>query len=118
MDWIKKNYKKVLLWCLVLSIAPFFIEIVFIADVLGAEVAIGFLILLLKDFYHTFWIRVQQYKAILKSIVRLIELHPVSQTHVYVFHTTASVVFLLVTGSMLYSMAVWYPIALLGHKLS
>jgi hypothetical protein len=118
MKWMKKNYKTVLLWLIILAVAPLFVEILFIANIVGAEIAFGFLLLLIKDIYENWQYRVQRIKEFLSVVSQIIQNQPMFQINIYLFHVTASVVVLFFSGSMVYSILVWYPIVLFGNQLS
>lgn len=118
MKWIKNNYKTVLIWLILLAVAPLFLEILFVANILGAEVAFGFLLLVIKDIYENWQYWVLRIKQFLSADVQLIQNHPICQTNIYLFHAAASVVVLFFSGPMVYSVIVWYPIVLLGNNLS
>ena len=118
MKWIKNNYKTVLLWLILLAVAPLFVEILFIANIVGAEVAFLFLLLVIKDIYENYQYRALRIKQFLFAVVQIIQNHPICQTNIYLFHVMASVVVLFFSGSMVYSVLVWYPIVLLGNNLS
>ena len=118
MKWLKDNYKTVLLWLILLAVAPLFVEILFIANIVGVEVAFGFLLLVIKDIYDNYQYRALRIKQFLSAVVQIIQNHPICQTNIYMFHVTASVFVLLISGSMVYSVLVWYPIVMLGNSLS
>ena len=114
MKWIKDNYRIILLWLILLAVAPLFVEILFIANMMGVEVAFGFLLLVLKDLYDHWQYRVQRIKDFLSASVQIIQYHPMFQITIYCFHVTVSVLVLFVSGSMACSVLVWYPIVLSG----
>ncbi|MGH1541913.1 MAG: hypothetical protein ACRBHB_15915 [Arenicella sp.] len=118
MKWIKENYRILLLWLVLLAIAPLFVEILFIANIMGAEAAFGFLLLVIKDVYENWQYRVQRIKEFLTTVVQIIQNHPVCQANIYLFHVTLSIAVLFFSGSMIYSTLIWYPIALSGSTVS
>lgn len=69
---IKENYKKILLWCFIIALAPFFIEAIFLANLFGAEVTIGFLALLFNGYKSSINYKIQRYKDIAKEITNAI----------------------------------------------
>lgn len=118
MNWIKDNYKTILLWLALLAIAPLFIEVLFIANIMGAEVAFGLLLLFVKQIYENWQYRAQQLKGFLAAACQIVQSHPMCQTNIYLLHITASAVVLFFGGSIAYSILVWYPIVVSGSVLS
>jgi hypothetical protein len=118
MKWMKKHYKTVLLWLLILAVAPLFVEILFVANIVGAELAVGFLLLVIKNIYENWQYRAQRIKGYLSDVNQIIHNQPIWQINIYIFHVTASVVVLFFSGSMVYSVLVWYPVVLFGNQLS
>ncbi|CAM3805810.1 hypothetical protein [Parendozoicomonas haliclonae] len=119
MDWqafLKKHHRAIIAWCIILMIAPFFIEIIIVADVLGAEVAVSFFVLLFNDYKNRFILKLHQAKEIFKTLCLIIQQHPIAQGHIYGFHLVMSVACVLMTGSVIYATAVWYPILILGQQ--
>ena len=114
MKWIKDNYRIILLWVILLAVAPLFIEILFIANIMGAEVAFGFLLLVIRDIYDSWRYRIQRVKEFVIAACQIVQNHPVCQVNIYLFHVTVSVTVLFFSGSMVYSVLVWYPIVLSG----
>lgn len=116
--WIKGNYKTILLWCLIIALAPFFIEAIFLANLFGAEVTIGFLALLFNGYKSSINYKIQRFKEISKetanAVSYIIAHHPAFQTNFYLMHSTLSLLSLLFLGSLTYAILVWYPILLIG----
>lgn len=117
-NWIKENYKTILWWCLIIALAPFFIEAIFLANLFGAEVTIGFLALLFNGYRSSINYKIQRFKEISKetanAISYIIAHHPAFQTNVYLMHSTLSLLSLLFFGSLSYAIFVWYPILIFG----
>ena len=118
MKWIKDNYKIILFWLILLAVAPLFIEILFIANLMGAEAAFGFLLLVIRDIYDSWRYRIQRVKEFAIAAYQIIQDHPICQINIYLFHVTVSVTVLFFSGSMAYSVLVWYPIVLSGSIIS
>ena len=114
MKWIKKHYKTILIWLVLLAVAPLMLEILFIANMMGAEVAFGFLLLFIKQIYENWQAHLHQAKALLKAAYQIIQAHPICQTNIYIFHVCLSMAVLFFSGSMAYSVLVWYPVTLLN----
>lgn len=113
MKWIKKNYRTVLLWLILIAVAPVFAEILFIANIVGVEVAFAFLLLLLKDMKQNTIYFIHRLKSFMKEAVNILQNHPIFQINVYFAHSALSVLMLAFTGSLAFSILIWYP-AILG----
>lgn len=118
MNWFKKNRKLIICWVIVLAVSPFFIEILFFANIMGAEATVGFLALLFNEYKHNAELLKYQVRRVLILIGQMVMKHPVCQVNVFCFHTVSSVVILMITGSMTYVILTWYPIVMLGEKLT
>lgn len=114
MKWIQKHYKTILIWLLLIAVTPLFVEILYIANMVGAEVALAFLLIVVKDIYEQARYRLQQIKEFLVQSIKFIRYHPVCQANIYLAHSLAYLVALFFTGSMALSIIVWYPIVLFG----
>ena len=112
ISWIKSHYRTILLWSILLAFTPLFVEILFVANIVGVEVAFAFLLLIIKDIYARFRYRVQQAKEFLAGSYQIILNHPICQTNIYLFHSTLSVAVLFFSGSLAFSVLIWYPIIL------
>lgn len=117
MNWLKQNRKAIFYWCIILAIAPLFVEIILIAQIMGAETAVAFLLLLLRELRLNWQVRLYQINQLFASCIKIIQNHPICQANVYFCHVTGSVVALVVTGSLTYSVLVWYPVAIIGDKV-
>ena len=118
MNWIKKNRKAIFYWCLVLAVAPVFFEIVFFAQIMGAEVAVGFLLLLFRELKMNWQLRVYQANQFCQSCFKILQNHPICHTKIYLFHVTTSIGAFAITGVLAYTVLVWYPIVILGDRLT
>ena len=112
--WIKNHYKSILLWLVLIAIAPVFMEVLFFANIMGAEVAFGFFLLLIKDIYQNWRYRVQQLRSSLICAFKIIQNHPMCQLNIYFFHVSLSFIALFFCGSIAYSILIWYPIVMSG----
>lgn len=118
MQWLKSNYKKILLWVLLLAIAPLFIELIFIANIVGVEVALTFFVLVVKDIYDQWHYRSLEAKLFVKSAFGILRNHPMFSAPIFSLHATASALAFLVFGSLMYSAMVWYPLVVGGKLIS
>jgi len=114
MKWIKNHYKAILLWLVLIAIAPVFMEVLFFANIMGAEVAFGFFLLLVKDIYQNWQYRAQQIRESLVCVFKIIQNHPMCQLNIYCCHVSLSFIALFFFGSIAYSILIWYPIVMSG----
>ena len=118
MKWIKKNYRLVLLWLVLIAVAPVFAEILFIANIVGVEVAFAFLLLLLKDIKLNTLVWISEVKGSTSVSLKILRSHPIFQPKIYLVHASASFLVLLFSGALAYSLMMWYPMVLFGSTLT
>ena len=118
VKWIKKNYRTILLCLALIAVAPIFSEILFIANIVGVEVAFAFLLLLLKDIKLNILVWVGEIKSFTSTSLKILSNHPVFQPRIYLVHVSASFLVLFFSGVLAYSVVVWYPVVLLGSTLT
>ncbi|MEP5765680.1 MAG: hypothetical protein ABJ308_13885 [Halieaceae bacterium] len=114
LKFVKENRRELLFWCVVILLAPVAIELIFIANMMGAEVAILFFAVFMKDRWILLlnrWDRLKEYVA---STLAIISCHAVSNPRHFYLHAATSVALFAVTGSLSYATAIWYPVMLLG----
>ncbi|MEM1404661.1 MAG: hypothetical protein AAGG55_15090 [Pseudomonadota bacterium] len=100
-----------------LLLAPFALEVVLVAEVLGAEVALMFLLLYLKDQWRVVEARITGLQNSLTSTLVIVSGHAVANPRVFYVHALMSLLLFAATGSIFYPTAVWYPLATLGSNL-
>ena len=93
------------------------LELIFVAEILGSEVAVMFLLLYLKDQWYQLVARWENFKLRVTSIITIVSMHAVSNPRVFYVHASVSVFVFALTGSLFYLAAVWYPVAMLGGSL-
>lgn len=122
MDWrsrIKDRafWNRVLLWLLLLSIAPFAIEILFLADIVGIELAMAFFAYYLKDMGLIWQARMQTFRAGVGAGFRCITSHAIGQPRFLLQHCAMSLTYFVLSGSLIWALLVWYPIVMMGGSL-
>ena len=115
--WLVKNRKTIFYWAIILCIAPVFIEVIFLADLMGAEVTVGFLALLYKEYKAIFLFKLGRFREEVSLIIKLFLKHPAFEPRIYFFHSVMSVFALVVFGSVTYSILIWYPVILGGKGI-
>ncbi|BFM10538.1 hypothetical protein R50072_06910 [Simiduia litorea] len=119
MDWKsrlqdKRFWKKVLLWSLLLCVAPFAVEIVFLADVVGIEMALAFCAYFLKDTLLIWQTRLRSFRSGVSAGFACIALHAIGQPSCFVQHWLLSAAYFVLSGSLIWAILVWYPIVMMG----
>ena len=114
VKWVKKNYRTILLWLVLIAVAPVFAEILFIANIVGVEVAFTFLLLLLKDIKLNILVWIDEIKRSTSASLKILQSHAIFQLRTYLVHASASILILLFSGALAYSVMVWYPMVLFG----
>lgn len=94
---------------ILLMIAPFAIEIVFLADMVGVEFAILFAVFYLKDIVNRLIEKWLELKESLKGFIRLLTELYVFRPRIYFSHLAASTTLLLLTSSVFFACLIWLP---------
>ncbi|ARN73842.1 hypothetical protein BST96_06770 [Oceanicoccus sagamiensis] len=117
MNWIKTNRRLIICWAIILLVAPFFTEALLFANIMGAEATVGFLVLLYSEYKANYELRKYQIREFASLVFRTLQDHPICQINIYCFHTSSSIVLLVVTGSMTYAILAWYPLLAVSNKI-
>ena len=112
MNWLKKNKNAIMCWVVILAVAPFFMEVLFFANIVGAEATVGFLILLFNEYKTNYELRKYQITQFCTSLMQVIQNHPIGQANTFCIIAISSFIAIVFTGSMTYTILVWYPIIL------
>lgn len=111
-----KETLKAIGYTLVLCVlAVFAFEVVLIAEVVGTEFAVTFVLLYYKQAWFELIERWIRFKAELNQQLLLLSELLVFQPRSYGVSATASCVFILFTGSTVFACAVWLPALLLSQ---
>lgn len=110
----KEKLRSLLFLAILIVIAPFALELVFVAEVLGSEVAVLFLLLFLKEQWRQIEARLDLLGRKGSALLHIVSAHAVASPRVFYVHAAASVVLLTTTGSLFYVTALWYPLAVFG----
>ena len=110
----KKKLRGLLFLVILVAIAPIAIELVFVSQILGAEVAVLFFLAFLKDQWQIIEARWERFKEEMFSTLAIISAHAISSPKVFYVHASVSIILFAVTGSIFYLCAVWYPVVLFG----
>ncbi len=84
------------------------------AEIVGAEVAVMFLLLYLKDSWNGAVERWRGFQSVIGEYIAIISCHAISSPRVFYVNTVLSVLLFAVTGSVFYLTAVWYPVVIFG----
>ncbi len=101
--------KKILYIMIILVMAPFALEIVLLADVVGAEFAALFAIYYLKSIAYLVYERWLEAKRKMVSICTLLAGVYLFKPRIMLPHFAASSLLLLLTSSLLLSCLMWLP---------
>jgi len=114
MKRLTKEQKRVIFfWIVVILIAPFAFEVLFLAEILGAETAVFFVLYYAKDL----WGRVKEkwlwFKAELICCISILLTFGISSPRNITAKYAISLAFFVVTGSFFYSVLALYPAIML-----
>ena len=108
----KKKLKVIFFWLIILSIAPVFIEVLLVAQLMGSEFALFFfayyykeILKVSKEKFHTIKNEIQQAFSILAKT-------PLGIADNINSHTVFSVAIFVVSGSFMYVLLAWYPLVI------
>ena len=102
---------------ILLLVAPVAIELIFVAQIVGAEVAVLFFLGFLKHQWQVFEAKLECVKVWLGSVLAITSVHAISNPKIFYAHAMISVGVFAVTGSMFYVTAIWYPVVVAGGAL-
>lgn len=110
--------RALLFWIIVILISPIAVEAIFLADLLGAELAVGFLWFFVKDMLITWEARWANFKLEFSSSLLAMSKHNAASPKYFAIHYFFSFITLAVTGYLFYVLLIWYPIVIFGGKMS
>ena len=110
----KTTLRRLFFIAVLLALIPFAVELIFVAEIMGAEVTVLFFVYWLKDQWQQLDARLQQLREWLRSLVVIVSMHAIGNSRVFLVHATASVMLFALTGSLFYFSAVWYPVVMFG----
>ena len=105
----RKTWIKIGAWLLLALLAPFAIELVLLADIVGAEAALLFLFVYLKASIIAIKERYFLFKHIVLHALRATPNQDVFPKKAYILNVTCSFIALWITGSLLVSIVLWVP---------
>ncbi|MEM7016640.1 MAG: hypothetical protein AAF512_04780 [Pseudomonadota bacterium] len=105
----RRTFVLIACWIAIILIAPFALEVVFLAEIVGAEATLGFLFLYIKYISSMMWERLKLAIHIMKSTWRAVPSSPFYNHKVYTLGFVASFVLFWLTGSLLIAMVAWTP---------
>ncbi|UHQ53693.1 MULTISPECIES: hypothetical protein [Microbulbifer] len=110
----RHQIRAILFWSIVILIAPFAVEVVMLAELAGAEFAIGFLLLYLKQSMLQLRERLLRLKATLTNVAGLLNSHIVFNERVFYPHAGLSLTVVAIGAPLLYVALIWYPVIAAG----
>lgn len=109
----QEQKRTIFFWIIVILISPFAVEAIFLADLLGAELAVGFLWFFLKDMLNTWEARWANYKLEFRTTLLMVSKHSAAAPQCFAAHYLISCIMLMITGSLFYVLVIWWPIIIL-----
>lgn len=97
---------------ILILLAPLAIELILVAQIVGAEVAVLFLFAFLRHQWQLFEAKLDACKAWVVSVIAITLAHPVSEPKHFYLNAALSVGVFTFTGSLFYVTAIWYPVVL------
>ncbi|WP_428818659.1 hypothetical protein [Microbulbifer sp. MCCC 1A16149] len=110
----KDQWKLILFWSILILIAPFAIETVMLAELAGAEFAIGFLLLYLKQSIMFAREKIAQIQLSIESMASMLSRHTAFRERHFLSHAGLSLVVIATGTPVFYAAIVWYPVLLTG----
>ena len=105
----KPNWKTICYILLLLAVAPFAIEFLFMAEFVGAEFAVTFMLYYFRNAYYEFVHRVLEFKyRLVEGFDNVIQL-AIFQPRLCGVSATASCIVIILTGSTLVACTLWLP---------
>jgi len=116
MQMNRETWIKIASWALIILIAPFALEIAFVAEVVGVDVAVGMLLL----YFSSFMTAVRSRLDALNDLVASALQSPASKvqylTRSYFWNTATGCVVVWITGSILLPLALWMPTIVIASQ--
>jgi len=110
----KDQWKLILFFSIIILIAPFAIETVMLAELAGAEFAIGFLLLYLKQSILIARQKIAQFITSIENIASMLSRHTAFREGHFLSHAGLSLVVIAIGTPVFYVAIVWYPVLLAG----
>ena len=114
----RKTIVRIASWTLIVLLAPFAIELIVMADIVGAEAALAILFLYGKSLTSMIRERVSLTSNIVRATYEATPGTTYFHHKLYALGSVASLVLFWVTGSLLISTVAWLPtLYVIGHQL-
>lgn len=110
----KSQLRLVIFWSLVILVAPFALETVMLAELAGAEFAIGFLLLYLKQSMLALRDKVARLKRYLGSIAEISANHLAFSERQFLSHAGFSLAAIALGSPIFFTAVIWYPVLVTG----
>lgn len=105
----RETWIKVASWALIILIAPFALEIAFVAEVVGVDVAVGMLLLYFSSVTAAVRSKLDALNALVASALQSPACKVQYLTKSYIWNTALGLFVVWISGSILLSLAVWMP---------
>ena len=105
----RETWIKIASWALIILIAPFALEIAFVAEVVGVDVAVGMLLLYFSSFTAAVRSRLDALNTLITSALQSPACKVRYLTRSCIWNTAFGFVVVWISGSILLSLAVWAP---------
>ncbi len=105
----RETWIKVASWALIILVAPFALEIAFVAEVVGVDVAVGMLLLYFSAFTNAVRSKLDRLNALVESALQSRAGKLRYLTRSYFWNTAFSCVVVWISGSVLLALALWMP---------
>jgi len=105
----RETWIKIASWALIILIAPFALEIAFVAEVVGVDVAVGMLLLYFSSFTAAVRSRLDALNTMVASALQSPACKVRYLTRSCIWNTAFGFVVVWISGSILLSLAVWMP---------
>ena len=100
---------KIASWALIILVAPFALEIAFVAEVVGVDVAVGMLLLYFSAFTAAVRSKIDALNALVASALQSHAGKLRYLTRSYLWNTAFSCIVVWISGSLLLALALWMP---------
>ncbi|WP_226665060.1 hypothetical protein [Microbulbifer aggregans] len=106
----KTQIKLIIFWAILIAIAPFALETLMLAELAGAEFAVGFLLLYLKQSIIIVREKVAGFLRFCGEVAEILSEHFAFREGHYLSHASLSLAVIAIGAPVFYAAIVWYPV--------
>lgn len=112
----RETWIKIASWALIILIAPFALEIAFVAEVVGADIAVGMLLLYFSAFTTAIRNKIDALNSLIVAALRTHAEKAMYLNRSIFWNTASSCVVVWIGGSILASFLLWMPTFMIASQ--